>query len=201
MISGIFGLPGSGKSVFLTKAALLALAGKPCRVGPHLLHTGQYDHVITNFPVDGCKKLDWELLGIQKIENSLLICDEIMMYADSRKYKDFSSNHIFWFSQMRKAGCDFIWASQVYSDCDKRIRNLTQNFYLCKPAPIFSSKLTVVSPIVQSMDVKQGSIQEGYTLESVLKSGLIWLPRYWNAYDTNRIIGVHELQEIPLSEW
>lgn len=49
MISGIFGLPGSGKSVYLAKCAKYALDGRPVRVGGHTLHHGDYDNVFTNF--------------------------------------------------------------------------------------------------------------------------------------------------------
>ena len=106
MISGIFGLPGSGKSVYLAKCAKYALDGRPVRVGGHTLHHGDYDNVFTNFPVKGCKQLEWSRLGKVEIRNALLICDEIMMYADSRQYKNFSDDLTFFFAEHRKFNID-----------------------------------------------------------------------------------------------
>lgn len=201
MISGIFGLPGSGKSVYLAKCAKYALDGRPVRVGGHTLHHGDYDNVFTNFPVKGCKQLEWSRLGKVEIRNALLICDEIMMYADSRQYKNFSDDLTFFFAEHRKFNIDFIWASQTYRDCDLRIRNLTQHFYFCEPAPVFGNKFTVISPITSNFKVRDGDIKEGYELAPVIQRGICYMPKYWNLYDTNELIGHGKLEKYQPVDW
>lgn len=96
-ISGIFGLPGSGKSVFLTKCVLDALNHKPTIVGGSVLQGGNYSQILTNFQIDGCKILEWDKLGKAEIRDTLIVCDEIMIYADSRKFKTFTDDLTFFF--------------------------------------------------------------------------------------------------------
>lgn len=203
MISGIFGLPGSGKSVFLSKCAHLALRGKPCRVGKNTLHTGDYDYILTNFDYEGTYRLDWEKLGVGKLRNALLIIDELQLFADSRQFKSFADERVFFFSEHRKMHCDVIWASQTYDGVDKKIRSLTQKYYLCTPATFFSSKFTVISPISMNIDVISGNIIEGYDLAPTLERRLCYMPKYWTQYDTDAIISHKsvEIEKYPLTKW
>lgn len=202
MISGLFGLPGSGKSVTLVKSACKALAGRPFTIGGRYLHTGNYDRVFTNFPVEGCYQLQWDELGRVEIRDSLIICDEIMLYADSRQYKNFSDDLTFFFAEHRHFNVDFIYASQTYRDCDIRIRNLTERFYLCEPAPIFGKYFTMTSPIKSCINVSNGQISEGYILEKFPHVGFCYMPKYWNKYDTHALIGVkNKLHKPTLQQW
>lgn len=200
MISGLFGLPGSGKSVTLVKAVDKALHGKPFKIGGHYLHTGKYDHILTNFPMSGCDRLEWDTLGKVELRNCLIVCDEIMLYADSRKYKTFSDDLTFFFAEHRHFDIDFIYASQTYRDCDIRIRNLTQRFYLCEPAPVFGDRITMTSPIKAGIRV-DGDIKEGYVLERFPHVGFCWMPHYWDMYDTKAIIGHGDLEKPVLQPW
>lgn len=200
-ISAVFGLPGSGKSVFLTKCVLDALNHKPTIVGGSVLQDGNYSQILTNFQVDGCKILEWDKLGKAEIRDTLIVCDEIMIYADSRKFKTFTDDLTFFFSQHRKFGITFLWASQTYRDCDLRIRNLTERFYFCKPAPIFSSKFSVISPIVSGMAVKNGEIAESYTLAPPMQRKILYLPKYWNKFNSYQIITKKPLQQYQFRDW
>lgn len=203
MISGVFGLPGSGKSVFLTACAMRALQGKPMRIGGCTLHTGDYDHVLTNFPLEGADRLEWASLGRTRLRNALLLMDELQLFADSRKFKEFSENHVFWFAEHRKMHCDVIWASQTYDGVDKRIRSLTQKYYLVTPATLFSSRFSVVSPINMDIDVISGNIIEGYEMAHLMKRRLLYLPKWWNNFDTDAIIMNKnmEIEDYPLTKW
>lgn len=61
MISGVFGLPGSGKSLFLGMIAQKAVQGK--NINFHGLLLGSlrtYKYVYTNFSCKGCYKLDYD---------------------------------------------------------------------------------------------------------------------------------------------
>lgn len=104
MIIGIWGLPGSGKTTTLTAISQKALAGK--RFLPELRN--DYEYVFTNFYSEGCYKLDFDDLKNCAIENSLMIIDEISLYADSRNFKTFDAG-LMYFSK-----CIVITVSTLY---------------------------------------------------------------------------------------
>lgn len=131
MISGIIGLPSSGKSLVLSYMAYRAIHGKSISFhGFHCTHFDkQYQRVYTNFPFEGAYKLDFDLLGYANYNNCLILVDELQMFADSRNFKSFGDNLKFFFSQHRKFKTDFIYATQSPDTVDKRIRSLTDKLY------------------------------------------------------------------------
>lgn len=199
MISGVFGLPGSGKSMLLAGCADSALHGKPFRVGRNSLHKGKYEHILTNFPMAGCEQLDFEVLGKAGIFDSLILIDEIMMYADSRNFKTFSDELKFFFSQHRKMGLDIVWTSQSYDDSDKKIRGLTDKYFYCRRMALPS--FSFVSPINSYLRVEQGVIKSGYELESPLMSRILYLPKYWDLVDSYQMIGRNTLESYTYKKW
>ena len=105
-------LPGS-KVRSLCKVARQAdraLKGKRLHVGTYDLQSipgMQYDRIYTNFSFPGAFVLQFETLGLCAYENcSLILIDEIMMYADSRDFKSFTPELKHFFSQHRKMHCD-----------------------------------------------------------------------------------------------
>ena len=83
MIIGIFGLPRSGKTTTACAIAQKALVHK--RFLAELRN--DYGHVFTSFYCKGCNKLDFEDLKKYSYPNSLIIIDEISLYADNRQFK------------------------------------------------------------------------------------------------------------------
>lgn len=201
MISGIFGLPGAGKSVFLAKCAQTALRGKPLKVGGHYLHYGDAEHVLTNFYCDGCKKFDFDDLGKYDFHNCLFLCDEISLLADSRNFKTFSDDAKFFFSQHRKGANTFIWCSQAYDDVDKRIRNLTDNYYHIRPSTFFGDKMSTIVPIEPYFDIQQGRPVTGYQFAPPVQHGHIWLPKYWELINSYDYVNKKILLEKHLTCW
>ena len=122
MVTGYFGLPGSGKSTFLTRLAQKEL--KRIAKGK-----SSYTHVLTNFYCEGCERVDYKDLGNYCIENSLILLDEITLDADSRNFKQFDSAHKHFFLMHRHYGCDVIYFTQQYDGVDKKIRDITSNLY------------------------------------------------------------------------
>ena len=61
MVVGYFGLPGSGKTTFLTRIAQKEL--KRMKKGK-----SKYKHILTNFYCDGCEKIQYSYLGNYEIE-------------------------------------------------------------------------------------------------------------------------------------
>ena len=132
MIQGVFGLPGMGKSTFMTKCAVMSLKGKTFMgVKPKKI-------VFTNFECQGCYKLDFDKLGLYNFCDCLILIDEIMLFADTRNFKTFPE-HLKrgFFAKHRHSNIDIIWCSQYWDDCDKKIRVLTQKFYLMEKSKIF----------------------------------------------------------------
>ena len=84
MVKGYFGLPGSGKSTFLTMIAQKEL--KRIRRGK-----SAYKHVLTNFYCEGCCIIDYSQLGLYDLSHSLILLDEITLDAESRDFKLFNS--------------------------------------------------------------------------------------------------------------
>lgn len=202
MISGAFGLPGSGKSLWLARQADRALHKKRLHVGTYDLQTIPgfvYDRIYTNFAFPGAYVFDWDSLGKCNYRNCLFLCDEIMMYADSRDFKSFTTEHKYAFSQMRKHKCDFIWVSQMYDDCDKKIRGITQNFYYIRHSiiPGFSD----VIPIESFFDIKEGRIQSGQQFSRRINRDIYRRSKYFKLVDSYQSIGMEPTEEPPAIPW
>ena len=117
LISMGFGLPGSGKSLWLAYLADRAMQGKRLKVGFYDIQSipgFNYDRIYTNFSFPGAYIFDWESLGHCDYRNCLFLVDEIMMYADSRDFKTYDKEHKWFFSQARKVKCDVVITSQMY---------------------------------------------------------------------------------------
>lgn len=97
MITCIFGLPGAGKSSYLAYSAQRASQGKRlfCGFRPFwdisLGSAYPYQRIYSNFPIAGCYKFDWEMVGTFDFSNSLILIDEIMQLCDSRDWKNFGA--------------------------------------------------------------------------------------------------------------
>ena len=126
MVTCFFGLPGCGKSTFLAMLAQKEL--KRIARG-----RSKYERVLTNFYVDGCYKVDYDDLGKYEIENSLILLDELTLFADSRDYKLFTSAKKYFFLMHRHYNCDIVYFTQQWDGIDKKIRDITSDlFYLKK---------------------------------------------------------------------
>lgn len=200
MISGVFGLPGSGKSLFLGYIASRAVSGK--NINCHGLVLGnlkKYKRVYTNFYCKGCYKLDYDKLGIVNYSDCLILVDEIMLLSDSRDYKKFADNLKFFYSEHRKSNCDFVYASQSYDDVDKKIRNRTQQLYYIDQCFLEFSR---VRRIVNYFDVSQGSINEGYMYAPPATNFYFWRPKYYDIIDSYQLInGTLSFDDPDLIPW
>lgn len=202
MISGGFGLPGSGKSLWLAHCASKGLAGKRLHVGTYDLQSipgMKYERVYTNFSFPGAYVLDFETLGKCYYHDALILVDEIMMYADSRDFKSFSTELKHFFSQARKYRCDVIWVSQMYDDCDKKIRGITQNFYYLRHS--FIPGFTEVLPIESFFDIKEGRIQSGQQFSRVINRGFFRRKPLFQLVDSYESIGMRPTDPPPDKMW
>lgn len=185
MISGIFGLPAAGKTTVLAMLANRALQGKPLHIGllwrTTLQHHRQYGKVYTNFPMHGCYRLNFDDLGKFQFENCLILIDEVMLLCDSRNWKSFTDDLKFFFSHHRKFGVDIVYCSQSYTDCDLKIRNLTEQLFHMERF----GQWTVVTPIYKTFDVYGGKINEIYEKSAPVCRSFVYRPKYYKLFDTS----------------
>ena len=186
MISAIFGLPGSGKSLCLSYIAWRAVNGKSINFHGFHLSTAKYARVYTNFPFEGAYKLDFESLGKAEYKNCLMLIDEIQLFADSRNFKTFGDNLKYFFSMHRHDKIDIVYASQSFDNVDKRIRSLTDRLYYIDKTAF---NLIRVRAILSFFDVSHGNINEGYQYCSGLNTKYFYAPRLYKYNDTWAKIG------------
>ena len=191
MVTGYFGLPGSGKTTFLTMLAQKELIkmqkGKSC-----------YKHVLTNFYCYGCEKIDYKDLGSYEIEDSLILLDELTLDADSRNFKQFDEAHKKFFLLHRHYGCDVIYFTQQYDGIDKKIRDITQELYFVKKIFCFSH----AKKIFRILDINEMTkeIVNGYRFSKLFDilfnkcSKWCFRPKWYKYFDSwERITGLKEM--------
>lgn len=194
MISGIFGLPGSGKSLFLGMIARRAVQGK--NINFHGLSLGSqrnYKYVYTNFSCEGCYKLEYDKLGVYNYEDCLILVDEIMLLSDSRDYRSFTDNLKLFYSEHRKSNCDFIYASQGYKDVDLKIRQRTEQFYYVEN---FFLEFSRIRRIDFFFDIINYDIREGFSFAPVATDFFFWRPKYYDNINSYELIN-GSLQQMP----
>jgi len=199
VITGVFGLPGAGKSSFLAYLAQRAARGKSISVGVRPFFSFPigdaypYKRIYSNFPIAGCYKLDWDMIGLVDFSECLILIDEIMHVCDSREWKNFSQEKKYWFSMHRHYKVDIIYCSQGFMDTDVRIRNLTAQLLYIQNVGVFSR----VTPIAKSWFINK-NIEERFELLPPLKSSYIFRRRYYHLFDSYT---AKKLPENPASLW
>ena len=113
----VFGKKGSGKSTLMVRLAYEYLA--------------KGWNVYCTEKLDGCYLIDYKDIGFKQIPpNSVLLIDEVGMIWDNRKFKDFKDEVRDWFKLQRHYKVRVYLFSQTW-DIDKKLRDLTDEMYLC----------------------------------------------------------------------
>ena len=202
MIVLIMGLPGSGKSLILSYIAYRAVNGK--RINFHGFNISsldrrtfpKYDYIFTNFPADGCYKLDFDRLGYDHYHNCLMLIDEVQLFADSRNFKSFGDNLKFFFSMHRHDKIDIVMCSQSHGAVDARIRSLLHRLYYVDSL----GKFIRVREIISYFDV-HGKIDEGYDYARGFNTKYFFAPRLYKYNDTYCKIKPVDLKPVKLVPW
>ena len=146
MIYGIFGLPRSGKTTYLCK-----IANKCIR---------KNIPVYTNFECKGAFVLDFDTLGKVNYHDCVLLIDEISLLCDSRDWKSFNKDLVYFFTHHGHYKVDIYYCSQWLTDCDIKIRRLTQELYYIESGHFGFSR---ISPIVRDIrTTDNGDIVDSY---------------------------------------
>lgn len=160
MVTGYFGLPGSGKTTFLTMLAQKELR----RIAKG---KSKYKYVLCNFHCEGTIYFDMRRdLGNYLIEDALILIDEITLDADSRDFKSFTKNLKLFFLLHRHYNCDIVYFTQMYDNVDKKIRDITFDLFFVKKIWIFS----MAKRIFRILDINQDTheIVCGYRFATLL---------------------------------
>lgn len=164
MIQGVFGLPRSGKSTYLAR-----LAKKGFK---------KYERVYSNFYIKGCYQLDFDTLGKVEYKNCLILIDEISLFCDCRNWKDFNKDLVYFFTNHGHFHVDVVYCSQSYTDCDRKIRNLTDSLYYIRSGILGFS---IVRKIDKCFTV-DNSIDESYELSGLPL--LVFRKLYYSMFDS-----------------
>lgn len=191
-ISLYFGLPGCGKTTWLTKLAVDAV------------RKGKYQNVYTNvhLNVPGVTIIDNECIGTYELENCLLLIDEATLFADSRDFKNFSKGRLEYFLEHRHRCADIVLFTQQWDGVDRKIRVITDRVYYVYKGLLtgfwFSScwrvPYGILFPDPKRTGEKLGEIVQGYSKPGFfvrLFAKRIFRPRYYKYFDS------WELDKLP----
>jgi zona occludens toxin (predicted ATPase) len=115
----VCGLPGSGKSYFMTNEIVKA--------------RNRGKKIFTNYPIKGCYVLKYEdLIRSAFPENSLICIDEANTWFNSRKWKDFPVEAFSFFMHHRHFKLDMILIAQIPTTIDVNIRDIVTYYIWSK---------------------------------------------------------------------
>lgn len=192
-ISLYFGLPGCGKTTWLTKLALDAV------------RKGTYQNVYSNvgLNIPGVTFIDNSCIGTYELENCLLLIDEATLFADNRAHKEFTKAQTAYFLLHRHRNADIVLFTQQWDGVDKKIRVITDRvYYIYKGVFLghwFSScwrvPYGILFPDPKKTGEKLGEIVQGYSKPNIFirlfATKRIFRPAYYKYFDS------WELERLP----
>ena len=179
MITGYFGLPGCGKSTFLAMIA------------QKYIEKGYRVFVNREYPIHGCYLFDWSDIGQYDMSDSLILIDEVSLYADNRDFKTFLQGVKQYFILHRHYCCDIIWCTQQYDGVDRKIRELTTCLYYVRILGKISYAMRVNRFI--HIHKEEKDIRTGYKLSNIFLMLFAYLnqslkicyrPKYYKYFDS-----------------
>ena len=203
MVTGYFGVPGCGKSTFL--AMIATKENKRIKKGK-----SRYKAVLTNFPVEGCFKVNIDDLGYFDIHDSLILFDEITLDADSRDFKTFPVATKNFFTLHRHLNNDIVYFCQDYSRVDKTIRNVTFDLWYLQSSvfPGFR-QFSVAKRIYRNININEytSELSLGYRfakLREILFSQckkVCYRPRWYKYFDSFDKLQLGNLPDFIYLPW
>lgn len=164
-----FGVPGAGKTTWAAYLAHKAMKAKR--------------PVFSNVFIKGAYQYDKSDLGVNAIENALVIVDEAGLEFDNRKMS-MTDDEIYFFKYHRHYQNDVVFFSQGL-DVDIKIRKLAQTLYLLEPSvlPGFIRRKTITRKV--GLD-DNGQLIDKFDFLSPLFGGmkLIFAPKFRKYFNT-----------------
>lgn len=193
-VSLYFGLPGCGKTTFLTYLALRAVK------------SGRYINVYSNvgLSIPGVTLIDNDCIGKYELRDCLLLIDEATLFADSRGWKDFKGNRLEYFLEHRHRCADIVLFTQQWDGVDRKIRVITDRVYYVYKGVITGKWISccyripygiVIPDAKKNGSDKLGEIVQGYKKPPFfirIFATRIYRPKYYRYFDS------WELVELPI---
>lgn len=184
-VSLYFGLPGCGKTTFLT---YLALKGVKSR-----RYLNVYSNVALNIP--GITYIDNDCIGKYELRDCLLLIDEATLFADSRAYKSFDKGKLEYFLEHRHRNADIVLFTQQWDGVDRKIRVITDRVYYVYKGKILGHWISscyripygILFPDKKRGGDKLGEIVQGYSKPPFfvrMFATRIFRPRYYKYFDS-----------------
>lgn len=173
----IFGLKGSGKSTLMVDLMI-----KDLKKGWE---------IYSNIPDIRlpCRVFDpKDLSDFKPVPHSALYIDEAGLLWDNRNFKTFAAGLTEFYKLQRKYKCKVIINSQTF-DVDKKIRDLVDRMYLCSNV---AGCFCFVRPILRKLKLQEAmgdsesKIVDNLQFDSIFRCRLLFLPRYFPAFDSYR---------------
>lgn len=194
MITGMFGVPGCGKTTILSKIAQRDLKNmERSDVVLLLKKAKRYEHIYTNFECEGCEKIDFNDLGKYKIYNSHILLDELTIDADNRDFKKFDPRVRDFLIYHRHFGNDITYATQAFDKVDTKIRALTQDlWYISKTVVPILCEFSIARRIYRTIAINEltSDLVMGYRFCNLLEAffarnnQIVFRRLYYNKFDS-----------------
>lgn len=186
-VSLYFGLPGAGKTTLMAYFALQGVKDK------------RYEHVYGNvrMKIDGYTYIDNDCIGKYNLSNALVLIDEATLFADSRRYKDFSMDKLTYFLEHRHYNVDIKLFTQQWDGVDRKIRVITDRVYYVYKGMLLGRWFTTFYRIPYGIIIpdprkdkggeKLGEIVQGYCKPNIiirLFAPKLYRPKYYQYFDS-----------------
>lgn len=170
IISIYFGVPGCGKT---TIAAHIVKKSNKKKI-----------NVWSNVPITGAMQLDpKDDIGKVMIQNGRVIIDEAGIEYNNRDFKKFADEALYFYKYHRHYKLDIDFFSQGWNDCDKKIRDLAQRYYVVKRSifPYFIYRKRISKRV--GINKMTGEIQDEYYFLPFGKT-YYFAPVVWRRFNT-----------------
>lgn len=177
MVEGFVGLPGSGKTYWIS------------RLGLEAIKKGR--KVYSNFKLEGATYYK-DLMDILDVSEGVILVDEINLVCPSRWWDRFPPKLAYWWSQTRKNQLDVYWTAQHQDRVDKIVKEITNYIWEIHRLPFRLRSMACYLP-EQIGKVKR----ESFGFRFFVLSPKIW--SHFNTYE--RIDIAKNLSAFPSSPY
>lgn len=186
-VSLYFGLPGAGKTTLMAYMALKGVKSKRYR--------NVYGNV--HMAINGYTYIDNDCIGIYDLSDCMLLIDEATLFADSRRYKDFSMEKLEYFLEHRHFNADILLFTQQWDGVDRKIRVITDRVYYVYKGFLLGHWVSTYYRIPYGIIIpdahkknsgeKLGEIIQGYCKPNIivrLFAPKLFRPKYYKYFDS-----------------